>query len=251
MLCCAIFCYELTASAENIWIDQKLSIDSTKIKQAAVEATILEPDSSLRYKLMVTHGEQYYYYDLYPEETAVIPLQMGKGAYKFQLYEQAYDNYYNPVGKTKIYLSSKDENQVWLEPNVKVNYTAYTDRLLTELKKWVSPDDSEKIKFQKISNVARYHYGYDYLAVIRKRLATYVDLDYILTNYLGTCEELSVLAVAFFRLEGIPARLVIGKADGRSHAWVEALINGKIKLLDPSVTEYVQPTVTYIPERYY
>ncbi|MBR3319442.1 transglutaminase domain-containing protein [Candidatus Saccharibacteria bacterium] len=253
LLCCiALLCFVSTASPQTIWKDNKLYVDSSNIENATIEASILNPDPLLRYKLMVVHEEETYYYDLYPEETAVIPLQMGHGAYKLQLYEQVHDTIYDQAGKTKLYLSTENENKVWLQPNVRVNYTAYKDRLLEELRKMDLSNNSEKEKFEKISFVTRNHYAYDYIAPYSERLPTHVDFDFVLTNHIGSCEEMAALTVAFCRLEGIPATLVIGKANGKTHAWVKAFIDeAMVEVFDPSTTESRQEKTTYIPERYY
>ena len=52
----------------------------------------------------------------------------------------------------------------------------------------------------------------------------------------GVCQDYAHIYIAFLHLAGIPARYVTGfiVGEGESHAWVEALCNGKWYGLDPT-----------------
>lgn len=250
LCCCILFCLVVPSFAKTLK-NKKLSIDSSNIELATVEASVLNSAANLRYRLEVTHNTERYYYDLYPDQTTAIPLQMGEGAYKFQLYEQAHDTFYNTAGEIKLNLASDDVEKVWLQPNVKVNYVPYENRLLAILDKWISPNDSKEEKIEKITFISRNCFAYDYVGLYTREKPAYVNFDFILSTGLGMCEELAALSVSLFRLESIPAKLVIGKSNGITHAWVEIINDNENILLDPSTSELVQLRTEYHPERYY
>lgn len=55
-------------------------------------------------------------------------------------------------------------------------------------------------------------------------------------NGKGVCQDFSQIMISLCRLQKIPCRYVAGilKGEGKSHAWVEAAINGKWIPLDPT-----------------
>ena len=252
LFCCLMLLFGSPALASSPNIYDNLSVDSSNCKNGTIKVAIVDPGLNARYKLGVALKGQCYYYDLDPEQTATIPLQMGKGAYLLLLFKEVTDSLYDVVCQAKVY-AKPDPNHIWLEPNVKVNFESpdIISRLQREMKR-IGLSSSAYAKYRKIADYTRYGFGYDYITVFKHLQTTaYVDLDRVITRRLGLCEELSALTVALLRIENIPARLVIGRANGVDHAWVETFIDDETMLFDPSLSESRQEEVTYIPQRYY
>ena len=249
-----LFCLFLlvltTIASASKTTDELLCIDSSNIEYGTITVTILDPVELLRYKLKVAYGEKCYYYNLDPHRETVIPLQMGNGTYYVTLYEQIVDNKYTPVGEASLYLDI-DRKNVWLESNSKVDYSS-SEKIHAELEKVVSVANTETEKYEKITRYIRTWFIYDWSAASRKNAPEYTDIDRVLTRRIGLCEELSALTVAMLRLSDIQSRLVIGKANSATHAWVEALVDGKIRRFDPLASLFLWLTSTkYHAERYY
>lgn len=255
LFCCLLLFSGSFAFADAV-IYNKLSVDSSNCDNGTIKASLVNPKPDTRYKLGVTlGGEEYYYYDLEPDKEYVIPLQLGDGTYQLTLFQNVRDDKYKIVSKAKVE-AAPDPNRVWLEPNVKVNFTSsdIVDKLNDELEKSkVCSSDPDSVKFKVIANYVRDYFFYDEVLRLLGHIPQdpYVDLNYILTARMGLCEDMSALTVAMLRLEGVPSRIVFGRANNISHAWVEAFVDGEIKRFDPTASDTRQKKATYIPERYY
>ncbi len=158
--------YTATNESGNVYvgtseINDKLFVDWSNLEHGTIKVSVVNPDKPLRYKLMVAWEEelpedsgpkttQYIYNIPTGIELTTIPLQMGNGTYLIELYEQVVDTVYQPVGNIELELNSNNKD-VWLEPNVKVNFSS-PERLLAELDKIISPSDTEAQKYHKIIN---------------------------------------------------------------------------------------------------
>lgn len=231
-------------------IDEQLFIDFTNFDNGTIAVSVLEPEPSARYKLNVQLGEKSYLYGLDTSVATVVPLQMGNGEYSIELYKHLGGTRYQRMGFLRVTVEI-ERRKVWLQSNVKVNFSS-PEKLLSVLSEIVSPTDSDAEKIDKIAKYMRNNYRYDWITAAKYyEIPEYADINRVLERKMGICEELSALTVALLRLEGIPARMVIGTANGIQHAWVELLLNGKIYRFDPSVDKYTQANRTYIAQRYY
>ena len=232
----------------------QLFVDYSNLEHGTVKVAVLDPDDSLRYKLVVEHEEQVYYYNLDLEtDDIIIPLQMGNGIYKLLLVEQVEDTIYHGGIGTAYFDLEIDDMEVWLQPNAKVDFSS-PEELLKELKWVIAPWDlTERDKFNSITEHMHETYGYDYITFITRArtVKEYTDLNSLLKERIALCEGLSAMTVAFLRLSGIPSRLVIGKFGGGTHAWVEAFIDDETILFDPSYPDYKEHLKQYHPIRYY
>ena len=77
------------------------------------------------------------------------------------------------------------------------------------------------------------HIMYDYVraAMIPKKNGL-PDVARCWDRRMGICLDIASLTAGMLRAVSIPASLVIGWADGRRHAWVEARIGGQRLLYD-------------------
>lgn len=207
----------LTGVVATSEIDDKLFIDYSNAEHGTVNVSVVDPEPTRNYKLRVTLEDKYYNYDVSTGiEMTVVPLQMGSGTYQIELYEHVYDDIYQFTGGKELTVEV-DKHDVWLQSNVKVDFSS-PERLLEELSNIVSLSDTELEKYNKITMYILRHYGYDWMAVYNETVPKNADLNRVLERKFGTCEELSALTVALLRLSGIQSRLVIGYLNGSCHA---------------------------------
>ena len=75
--------------------------------------------------------------------------------------------------------------------------------------------------------------AYDYVrAIMIPKRNGLPDVARCWNLHMGICLDIAALTVGMLRAVSIPANLVIGWADGRYHAWVEARIGGQRLLYD-------------------
>lgn len=75
--------------------------------------------------------------------------------------------------------------------------------------------------------------AYDYVrAIVIPKRGGLPDVARCWNLHMGICLDIASLTAGMLRAVSIPASLVIGWADGRRHAWVEARIGGQRLLYD-------------------
>ena len=93
---------------------------------------------------------------------------------------------------------------------------------------------------------------YDYVKMVTVKPGMMPDIDECFEKRMGICQDLSSTTVCMLRSQGIPAKLVIGKANGQYHAWVQVTLNGEEKLFDPTaILQNMSQPVEYAVERWY
>ena len=104
-----------------------------------------------------------------------------------------------------------------------------------------------------IKTYIKRNFKYDYVKAQNVTKGMLPDMKYLLQKRVGICFDIASLAVAMFRIVGIPAKLVIGYADNQYHAWVEIIGLNKTILYDPTFEIYNSSNKIkkYIPERFY
>lgn len=71
-------------------------------------------------------------------------------------------------------------------------------------------------------------FGYDYIrAITVPKKNGYPDVDRCWKNRMGICMDIAAMTAGMLKAAGVPAKLVIGKANRQPHAWVEADIHGR------------------------
>ena len=194
--------------------------------------------SKKKQKLVVKTGKKQLQYDLNSKGNyEVIPLQYGNGKYTFTLFENVSGKKYSQSGTVSISAKMKDPNRAFLYPNQYVDYTAKTEAVLkaTELCKGVTePAEIAKI----ICNFVRKSFAYDYLKANSVKTndtkGMMPAIDDTWNKHMGVCQDLSAVAVAMLRSQGVPAKLMIGDRKNVYHAWVSVIIDGDEKRFDPT-----------------
>ena len=77
------------------------------------------------------------------------------------------------------------------------------------------------------------------------------DIDYCYDNRMGICQDLAAVTACMLRVQGVPAKLVIGYADKYYHAWCSVVVNGQEILFDPTNAVGAINVKKYTTERMY
>lgn len=189
-------------------------------------------------KLRVTKDNMSYTYDIRQNEIT-IPLQMGSGTYQIRAYRWLSGKRYMQADYAEIRVRLRSADAPFLHSNVYVDYT---------------DSDFERVGLKSIPEIKNYvvhNFAYDYVktAMLKDRKVL-PDIRRCIRNHKGICQDLAASAVALFRVNKIPAKLVIGYADKNYHAWVKYWDNGWI-LFDPTNEIRKIKAKKYTAERWY
>ena len=247
------------ASAETKWpeppgwqllTDGKLQLDADHVDEGYIQVSLLG-SSSHRLKLRIIVGQSQMTYDLNNEgRFEVFPLQMGNGKYEVSLYENVSGTKYAAAGKVSFDVTLNSPDACFYYPNQYVYYNKTTTAVATAAELCAGQTPQEAYKTICLYLKGNYTYDFDKARVVPAGALPDVQGCYDAGK--GICQDLSALTCCMMRTQGIPARLMIGYADGNYHAWVEARLDGSEYFFDPSATiGGVQTFRTYSVERYY
>ena len=133
--------------------------------------------------------------------------------------------------------------RTWLEPTFVIDFN---EEAFAPLRKQLAERGSQTTRLQLVEFVA---------GVINESDERNWDLASVVAERRkGDCSEHAVLTAALARLQGIPARVVLGVAlvsDGKhhgafGHAWAETLEDGKWRVADAALFE-MKAAVRYLP----
>ena len=239
----------------NVKTNGLLTIDYSHTNQGYVMAKGTSTEKRL--KLCISKGKESVTYDLNQEEEyEVFPLQYGSGRYTFALYKQQSDIQYSPEGQIALNVQLENDNLPFLYPNQYVNFDAETPAVIKASELCKDFEDPRDI-YKTIKKYIVKHFVYDYIKA-RTVSKTHVlpNINTAWKKQMGICQDLSAIAVAMLRSQGVPAKLVIGKQTSKrggttDHAWVSVIIGTKEYLFDPTAEILNATGITYTPERYY
>ena len=200
-------------------------------------------------KLRVTKGVRSYDYDIGIKQITV-PFQMGDGLYTVALYKNVSGNKYVGAGALKVSVTLANEFVPYLWWNCYVDYQNSKD--LMAYTRGICQGLTGAEAVSAIKRELKNKYSYDYVKSVMVKKGEMPDIDRCFYKKMGICQDLAALAVAMFRIKGVPAKLVIGTASGIKHAWCEVYYGGKWNLYDPSVqVEKTKKQKRYVKERWY
>ena len=105
-------------------------------------------------------------------------------------------------------------------------------------------------RYEIVTRYVSDHIVYDYTrAITIPKRNGLPDVARCWNQHMGICLDISSMTVGMLRAVSIPANLVIGWADGKYHAWVEARIEGQRYLYDHDDPHKI--VKTYKKERMY
>lgn len=200
----------------------------------------IQYDGQKRLKLRIMCGKKSIYYD--PVSNMVIPLTFGNGTYSFRLYENTAGNSYKLIASRSRSIHMKDVNAYKLNANYFVNFDEASSffQIAKKLRDWTA-----------IKNYISNNFRYDYIKALtapKSKNLVPPDLEKVFSEKSGICDGLAALTVAFARICGISATLVMGKADRNAHAWVKV----GDELFDPTYAIQRRRTkIKYVEEREY
>ena len=230
--------------------NNQLVIDSSGINDGYFFAAVVRPTNK-KLKLRVIKDKDTQTYDLKNNGTfEMFSLQFGSGCYQIALYENAYSNKYSTVGIIYLNVELKNKNCCYLIPNQYINYHQIPELITLTKQICIAQSKNENLKI--IKSYIKNNFAYDFIKAVKIQKGMLPDIKRTLEKRMGICFDLASLAVAMFRIMGIPARLVIGMADKQYHAWVEIIGENKSILYDPTQEiNAIGKVKDYIPERYY
>ena len=223
------------ASGKKVLKADKLTVDASNADQGYI--MVKGPKTKTRLKVTVEITGTKLQYDLNGEgEYEVFPLQLGRTNYTVSLWRQVEGKKYGKIGQVKVAAKMEDELSCFLYPNQYVNYKKDSPcvKEAAEICKGLETDTE---KFEAIWKYIVKNFQYDYIksVTVAGSSGLLPDIEGCWKGKKGICQDLSAMACAMMRTQGIPARLVIGTlGSGTPHAWVVAHVDGEERFFDPT-----------------
>lgn len=241
----------------NNYCDGKLKIYRTNSVSGYFEAQVIKPLNK-RYKLIVTCGDHEVTYNLNNVGTyETFPFQFGNGEYAIRLYENVRGKKYLRVGRIVIPVKIVDEFQPFLTKNQYVTWLNYSIDI--EAKQITAGLNTNEDIIAAVKSYISHNYVYDAVKAIKiaKKTGILPDIDGIFMKKKGVCQDIAGLGCTFMRLNSIPCKFVVGKADKTSHAWCEIwnYTDEKWEIWDP-MSDILSKNgkkrkIKYVVERWY
>jgi transglutaminase-like putative cysteine protease len=190
------------------------------------------------------------YYDLTGERAfETFPLTSGSGRYTVALYRQVEGKRYARVGLVRFSVRLQREDAAFLSPSQWVMYDGLSPWILAahQMCDGLQGEDA----YNAICHLIEQNIRYDYVRALKAKPGERPDIERCWDVQMGTCQDIAALTASMMRARGIPARLVVGKAGRKAHAWVEAQIDGHWKVYDPTAAITGGKATKYQKERVY
>jgi transglutaminase-like putative cysteine protease len=227
-------------------INGALIVDTAFAEQRGTfrAATVQRTDKRLKLKVNEV------YFDLSGERAfEVVPLTSGSGRYTVALYRQVEGKRYARVGLVRFTVRLQREDAAFLSPNQWVMYDGLSPWILAahQMCDGLEGEDA----FSAICRLVEKNIRYDYIRALKAKPGERPDIERCWDVQMGTYQDLAALAASMMRARGIPARLVIGKADRKAHAWVLATVEHRLVQYDPTMAITGGRVKKYVKERVY
>lgn len=229
--------------------DGKLVIDASNMSKGYIMVKSSEA-AAHALKIRISNGQWQLNYDLNSEGNfEAFPLQNGSGTYEIGLFENVSGNKYASEGKVSLDVQLSDENAAYLVPNQYVNYELWTAAV--QKSDELCADQPPQQVFDAVSNFLATEFDYDFVRAKTIGPGEKPDIDYCYDNRMGICQDLAAVTACMLRVQGVPAKLVIGYADKYYHAWCSVVLGGQEVLFDPTHAVGAINVKTYTVERMY
>lgn len=223
------------ASGKKVLKADKLTVDASNADQGYI--MVKGPKTKTRLKVTVEITGTKLQYDLNGEgEYEVFPLQLGRTNYTVSLWRQVEGKKYGKIGQVKVAAKMEDELNCFLYPNQYVNYTK-NSACVKESAEICKGLETDKEKVDAIRKYVVKNFQYDYIksVTVAGSSGMLPDIEGCWKSKKGICQDLSAMAVAMMRAQGIRATLVIGTlGSGTPHAWVMVYLDGEEIFFDPT-----------------
>ena len=158
---------------------------------------------------------------------------------------------YSEEGAVSFNVEMTDVNLPFLYPNQYINYTPENQAVL-KAEELCAGLETGGEKYKVITEYVTHAFVYDFVRAVTTRGDGVPDVDYCFNKGMGICLDLASTSVCLLRTQGVPAKLVIGNANGQYHAWVQATVDGEEKIFDPTaILQNMAQPVEYAAERWY
>ena len=234
-------------SGEIVQTDGKLIVDASHMDLGYIMCCVSAPTNHrLKVRMTYSNGAQLDY-DLDNDgDYVVFPLQLGSGNYDFALYENVSGNKYSAEGKATINVELNDPDAAFLVPNQYVDYVQTTNAVIKS-DELAAQGDIYKTVCDFMTN----EFSYDFVRAQTIPAGTLPEIEGCFEARSGICQDLSAVMVCMLRVQGIPAKLMIGYADRYYHAWTVAVVDGQEVFFDPTAAIGCLNASKYQIERFY
>lgn len=226
-------------------------LDASNAKEGYIMVKSASSDAKRKVRITL---DKTYTYDLNTDgKWEVYPLQMEKGNYEVEVFENIEGTSYMRLYSQSLSVLDESIERVFLYPSQFVWYTHSNNatKLSYDICDGLESDE-EKVK-------AIFHYLSKYLDYDHEKAKTvqsgYIpNLDEILEAKKGICFDYAGLFAAMCRAQNIPVRLVMGDLTSKNvyHAWNSVLLNGEWKSADVTYNKMdISQDETYIEDRRY
>ena len=235
------------SSGEVVQSDGKLVIDASHSDQGYIMCCVSSPtDHRLKVRMTYSNSAQLDYDLDNTGNYVVFPLQLGSGNYDFALYENVSGTKYSAEGKVSLSVQLANEYAAFLVPNQYVDYVQTTNAVLKS-DELASQGDI----YQTVCDFMTNEFSYDFVRAKTISPGMLPEIDGCFDARAGICQDLSAVMVCMLRVQGIPAKLMIGYADKYYHAWTVALVDGQEIFFDPTAAIGCLNAKKYQIERFY
>ena len=132
-------------------------------------------------------------------------------------------------------------------PNQYVDYVKTTNAVLKSDELATQGD-----VYKTVCDFIASEFSYDFLRAKTISPGELPEIEQCFDNRAGICQDLSAVMVCMLRVQGIPAKLMIGYADKYYHAWTVALVDGQEVFFDPTAAVGALTGISrYTIERFY
>lgn len=211
---------------KNVLSDGSLAIvDLTPCNDGYIGARLLQNSNGI--KIQISKEDKNYNYDVTTLDYTTLPVNMGNGSYTIKILQQIEGTKYVICASQIFDVSLQNEKAPYLYPNQIVNYNqnSFVYKKSFELVK------NDKDDITRIAHLFKYvvdtlHYD-DQKAKDVSDTFVLPDIDGSLKSKKGICFDYAASLAALCRIQGIPAKVIVGWTDIEYHAWVEIYIKDK------------------------
>ncbi len=178
-------------------------------------------------KIQIAKNDKKYNYDLKTTDFKTFPINMGNGSYTIKILQQIEGTRYAICASCTVDVQLTNDLAPYLYPNQIVDYTAdsYVYKKSFALVK-EDKDDLTRIAhlFKYVVDTLNYD---DQKAKDVSETFVLPDIDGSLKSHKGICFDYAASLAALCRIQGIPAKVIVGWTDIEYHAWVEIYLKDK------------------------
>ena len=202
-------------------------IDVSSVNDGVVLA---HATSASRLKLLVTHGDMSYNYDLPGDGTPITaPVNMGDGEYTFAIMRNVGGNDYVETASTTANVTLTSETAPFTRPNMFCNYTDSSACVAKARELTASAQNvGDAVKAVCTYIVDNVDYDKDKASKVTKVTGYVPNPDETFSTNKGICFDYASLGAAMLRSVGIPTKIVTGYVSPNDlyHAWIMVYIDG-------------------------